>query len=416
MGYPAAYRNERARQLADRPSSRPGFQRPIRPGQPANDNKPWRGSPANDNRVKRFNPRQLGLGFQTAKQARDIRMFWNIGKLALRTTVPGFLAGMAVEWLFDRYWNIQQERQLGTFPANGWFRKFGPCSRTNDGSIFGPWKNQLSICAPLDQNGIPGIREAGNGWRMLLSTNQVLSNGSTRHIVYEDWEHPGPRVTPVPPPITTPDVPPYIEPVRPSPWAPPEIIPPLMPMPNPVPLPYRYLPYRNDGPNSERGPKPRPRARPLPRHRYARPGKGTKEKKFVMALHPRSFAAIALNGVTETKDWIDVFYDAIGSYDAKGNWVDFKGKYMGTTVTNYGQSIAGDSAVYMRGWNPTAMTPQQKAKAIYRHWDRLNVQKAVENAIYNQAEDRFFGQIGRQMGRASREAGFSQGWTVGPAM
>lgn len=210
----------------------------------------------------------------------------------------------------------------------------------------------------------------------------------------------------------TPDQAPFVQ--APDVWVWPDALPSLEPTVNPMsipigrpgpekaPVPYRLIPYRvpnpwlspNEqtiwGPVERAGPKTNANARfvvrpgqevkvnpdapPVPR---APPQRGTKERKFKIAVG--GVTAKIINIATESIDFIDALFYALPAKARRG-----------------------------------ADTPDKKAMAIYRHYDELNMSKAIANLLVQQVQDRAYGTIGRASAEAARRAGRSTGFQLGP--
>lgn len=53
----------------------------------------------------------------------------------------------------------------------------------------------------------------------------------------------------------------------------------------------------------------------------------------------------------------------------------------------------------------TARTPIQRDKAVYRHWQDIDITQLAKNVVANQLEDAFYGGLGRLRGKALRNLG-----------
>lgn len=217
-----------------------------------------------------------------------------------------------------------------------------------------------------------------------------------------------PRIEPDAPGVQRPEYP-FTE-KSPLPTIAPELYPPLVPVPQPEPLPWAQIPKRVtrvdrvpghrweagnevENPNSVPGQSPtKPYATPqqapsvvvdsvgvtiIPptSHFYARPPRGTKEGK--MKASPAAAAILgAISTFTEALDLIDVLYQSLPK--------SAKVKYKGTP------------------YELRTPTPDQKLKAIYNGFDQIDPSKAVSNYVANQIEDMIYGKIGKASSRASQ--------------
>jgi hypothetical protein len=118
-------------------------------------------------------------------------------------------------------------------------------------------------------------------------------------------------------------------------------------------------------------------------HSAARPRRGTREKKLIGQA--KGALKTFLNVVTEGKDVVDAVYKGLPVKRRK-----------------FGAS------------------PQEKAAAIYKHFDELDAGIAIKELIKNQAEDAVFGKIGRAQGKANRRLSERYGARIqigmGPAL
>ena len=138
--------------------------------------------------------------------------------------------------------------------------------------------------------------------------------------------------------------------------------------------------------NPLRGPvpaaRPLPRLRPLPRP----PSKHTKERKFAITIS--GIGRLIVNGATETMDAVQSLYDALPA-SLRARLFREHGGYM---------------------------SPLDKAEAVYRYINEIDGQKAVQNLIYNEIEDRIIGRLGRTVAAANRRRGSPGGLQLGPAL
>lgn len=104
-----------------------------------------------------------------------------------------------------------------------------------------------------------------------------------------------------------------------------------------------------------------------PEYQYSAPPPGDKERKLIISIDPKSPLGIIGNLVTETDDFIEALYFAIPGYLRP---------YRGRTTTI------------------------QRVNAIYKHFNAIDMNKAISNLIENEAGDR----IGGSKGRLTREA------------
>ena len=125
---------------------------------------------------------------------------------------------------------------------------------------------------------------------------------------------------------------------------------------------------------------PKPGTRTKPGTDFDKPPPGTKERKFIGNVSPRSPLGLILNFVTESVDVVNAIYKAL------------PGSVRRNVFTNGG---------YVK------VSPQAKAEAIYRHFDEVDIEKAIENIVIEQLEDMLYGLAGRASASAARNLGLT---------
>ena len=142
----------------------------------------------------------------------------------------------------------------------------------------------------------------------------------------------------------------------------------------------------------EVGPAPVPRPEPeAPPVRPRPPGKGTKERKFVLAIGQRSLVGLGVNLVTESLDVLNCLNDSLPRKYRPTPHVDGKGK-----------------------WHRA--TPQQIAYNLYLHHDKIDPVALLQCMIANQVEDYAIGKLGQLTAKANRRRGRMHGFALGPAL
>jgi len=209
--------------------------------------------------------------------------------------------------------------------------------------------------------------------------------------------------------------------VPPMPVVPPQLDPMALPIGDPLqpykPLPWRLLPYRQ--PNPYRSPTEQPSWGPAPTPRptllepagptlvfdpgqpvkigappsLGRHGKGRGVKETKVKINRALAISLHVAGkVTETVDAVEALYDALPD-DVKPH----VGKYVKKTVL-----------------------PQVKAKLVYQHFDRIDIEEAIINLVKNEIEDRvigYFGNKAKEAAKKSRPHGdLPIGFGVGPGV
>lgn len=193
----------------------------------------------------------------------------------------------------------------------------------------------------------------------------------------------------------------YHRPSKPNAWQKPDwlpsLVPELLPISQPVweplPIPFRlhkHLPsYRyGDKVRGDERPKPEPH-KPTPT-KPRPPSKGTKERKFVLAVN--GTIATVYNAATETVDVVECLYNALPK--------QYK------------------LPPFIRRANGTWRKPSALEKAI-RVWemlDHMDWLSAFGNLVMNEIEDRAFGKLGQITAKANRRNGRSAGLALGPAL
>lgn len=126
---------------------------------------------------------------------------------------------------------------------------------------------------------------------------------------------------------------------------------------------------------------PRGATRVAPGHRYERPPRRTRERKFIVAPGTNYFIRRLFDAATETEDFIDVLYKHTKADKPNKGWV--KGP---------------DGK-----WYKVKPTIQEKTKFIYDHVDKLNVKSAFFGLIDEYLGDLYWGAQGRLLAKAARE-------------
>ena len=115
-------------------------------------------------------------------------------------------------------------------------------------------------------------------------------------------------------------------------------------------------------------------------HRLAPPPKRNKEGKVTSGAASSVYNVVhpVISNVGEVVEFIQAIYDALPD--------QYKVKYPGTNYT-------------LR-----AATPQQKVKAIYENFHRIDLAKVIRNFADNQLEDAIWGLVGQTNADASSQA------------
>lgn len=178
---------------------------------------------------------------------------------------------------------------------------------------------------------------------------------------------------------------------------------PFVPNTPSVPVPYRPIVEAvtaKDGPEPITS-VPKPMRRPPvpggPPHRNKRPPRGTKERKFKMP----GWLALAANaawGATEAGDVIEILFDALPG-NIKRNTV--------ATGRTYGNARIGVGKPYL------SLT--DKAQAVWKHADKIDMHQAVPELIKNHLIDHAVGSTTGGAGDFLKKNGVTiKSWGVGP--
>lgn len=402
--YPTAYRrNSRAREAR---GFQPGRVVPF-PGVPANRNVPLAPSrlplsPAAPAR-RFFRPPKLGAW---------VRFGWDIYQLTkedaaeARNQLPAFITG---QW--QRYQTCSYETDYLSFCGGSlWVA----CSA----GVVSPPRTQGKFVAHDVINGYYWTQfmrmqagGPGHGWVYLDPTHDSGQGGEVWRIPEADYVgDPVPGYYPVP--LFDPDTAP-----KPMPQADP-FVPPGSTEDDPRPVPWRWVPrlvpFGDRVEQTERGPVGRTEApgylRPASQvelvtgartrqaHARAQVKTGDKERKWIASPAASSLLGMVIGGVTEGLDAIYAVYDALPEACRRSN-----------------RPYA--PRVYIRKNRIIKRPPPQEAlDRIYNCFEALDFQKAAQNLIVNELEDRAIGYVGRKVGQASRRAGSPFGYQVGPAL
>ena len=191
------------------------------------------------------------------------------------------------------------------------------------------------------------------------------SPGNPRYNILSYWWRPGGGANPnYVPKRSIPRLP------RPLPVLDPNNLPIAMPIPLPVPIPTALVPYRANDPigsqrtNGDSRPVVPPRRPPPPRE---------KEVKLRAIRGALAIVQAAGHAVTEGLDYLDAIHDALPG--------KFKAKPM------------------FKGGQWYSASPQAKADAIWRNFDKIDWNDAIKNLAMNELLDRV---LGRANGAADR--------------
>lgn len=129
------------------------------------------------------------------------------------------------------------------------------------------------------------------------------------------------------------------------------------------------------------------------------PGKGEKEKKTFLTVN--GVPAKVIGFVTESLDFINALYDALPAEFRPGYYrLHYRDKNTGE-IKYY----------YKRRWRASQW---QRMKALYEHWDHIDVKQAFKNLINEGIEDRFWGTFSRYMAQGALRSGIPRGLEIGP--
>lgn len=407
--------------------------------------------PVNDNRppaqVLPFSKPYAAIEREVGKKV--ARSFAGLTAKALLRAIPVIGYGLLAWDLYNLYRMWADRKNVPfSFSGPGWTRVSGcptyPVVAGHRGwnSCISGYAYELnSTFATRDTS--PYFQGFGGTWRASFRDANLKDGADLQKFHVADvWQYSAPWSDPNPPPAEW--NPPYVRPprylpnpaVQPAPVSPrpgkptvpvvpaphPSIDPFAWPVTYPAPypraLPYWLLPYI--GPNPWRSPteqttrgngvdnpappnelpaeepsfsiEPDGSIRPSSHPRARRVGPKEKERKMKMPMGA-GFALRIVNFATEGVDFLDAFYDALPP--------DKKKKTKGGQI--------------MRN-----VTPQEKARRLYKNFNDLDIPQALKNLAANQAEDAFYGKIGNKLKQASKAAqphgNIPIGFGTGPLM
>lgn len=155
--------------------------------------------------------------------------------------------------------------------------------------------------------------------------------------------------------------------------------------------------------------KPRPMEEAKPEHRFQKPSKRKLKERKVLAYDTVTRIALKLvNITTESCDAIDGFYDALPEKLRKQIHLERLQAYRKwkRAMAKRGST---DAEVERQGADEEANRPHvrvnctEKARQLWKHWDKVDIRRALENLAENQLEDWAFGQAGKRTKKLARE-------------
>lgn len=407
MSYPVSYR-DRARAIPSGFQERVPYQRsdPLSPDYYDRPSGPRR-------RFRQNQPKRPPFGRKPRTPAGPGRYpRFGLGYLALP-----ILAGEAIDdYLRYRYWpqNVGAWRKVRTCSAGPYtvYRTLTPETGFNGGNCLGGQCCAAGF-APPDYATIPTNQKTlviGSGTVGSTMTNRLWYSRPAGSPV-----EPGPAewfIT-APPMVVTPGL---------SPAEQPHLIPPKRYVGTPSPIPWSDIPHRQTDPDlspheqTMRGygvpltfipgldpaPEPDPAGppgsdgNPLPPTPERPPQEKEKEKKLKRkgggALR---FIGGAAGGVTEGLDAINEMYEALPEQYRPGYYQihDRNGRL-----------------IWVRRWRASQ---QQRINAVLRNLDNLDWNRALQNVVKNNFEDRIYANLGRRMGEAGAAIGSPAGLGLG---
>lgn len=363
MGWPAAHRNVGAigRQGG---LSIPGSQRmpkpysprsiPGRPPSgPGNDNFPWRPPPPNGHQ---FGKKGRGVDKQLRKFVRK--------SPAVRRMIKW---NPALRWVWQWYQYINPEPVANQRPDNsGWVLKW-KCKDGFDQNLKQYPGNTCPVYQPTDVRGKPAANKRF-WWRVYWDSQHPVYPWIYRADYQSEWtrvsgtvphdkkfpqEWFSPARHPVPEDYFLPRVDPFF-------------VPPGFAQPSVAPAPRAVSRHQwstaAEGNWSEVGPSPTRRPRAAQEYEYAKTPPKTKERK-TKVRRAAVFALKQAYTATEAVDAINALHDGVG----------------GMPPALPAQYRAKSGKI------------QDKAAALYRHWDKIDVEQAVLNLAANQFLDLLVG-------------------------
>ncbi len=127
------------------------------------------------------------------------------------------------------------------------------------------------------------------------------------------------------------------------------------------------------------------------------PGRGERERKIRVRRNGVVQAVRGVVGqVTEFLDALDAFYGALPLHLRPGY---------------YPLHRADGTVFYIKRWNPSV---RQRAEAVYRHFDQLDLNRLVYNVARNEVGDRLIGSAAQRLGETAHTAGLNRTVLFGP--
>lgn len=328
---------------------------------------------------------------------------------ALRGLARG--VGRLIPWL-GRLWDLYdlleylRYREQGTpyMNLNGWTAEVD-CG----GGPEGPYSNLQSSCVEytyIPPQPVPGYTKFLTTYKCSFYKQLYPAGGYIKGVYGGRYSKVSPSGVPEPPIYVPGTVPLWLTPEKPlfppnvDPMAIPALQAPFAPLPLPPALARDLFPsdaggmersYRDYGRQPavsqavgvSIGPNSISQIRPETRLAPARPS--TKERKaYVTAKWHIAEGLIGF--ATEATDAIDAVFKALPY------------KYRSRRGRKY------------------PFTNQEKLERLWKHWDKVDLGEAANNLAMNELKDRFFGKVGRELGKQARRHGLPHGFQLGPAL
>lgn len=124
-----------------------------------------------------------------------------------------------------------------------------------------------------------------------------------------------------------------------------------------------------------------------------RPGERTKEQKKKLdpdAIRLKRWVYWAVNGITETQDVLNAFWDALPP--------EIQRKYLEAYRNSAGELKWTNSI-------------NDRNRAVYEHFDKVGMVEALRNLAKNQIEDYIYGRLGSAQAKATRRLALQGYWS-----
>lgn len=128
------------------------------------------------------------------------------------------------------------------------------------------------------------------------------------------------------------------------------------------------------------------------------PGERVRERKATSKW--RRYVFPGIGAVTESLEVIDAFWDALPKEVRSGH--EYRGDYVIKSKTDNSRKYIPWSAKNMHWVQTRKVTPQEKLEDLWKHYDRLDLEKALKNVVENDIEDKVLGRASAKVDKATK--------------